>query len=125
MQQDRARGKMSYLAGMAAEDAVVADYARRGHPVAARRWRGTRGEIDLVLRTASGDGAGLIVVEVKQARDFARALAHVTPAQLARIHAAAAEFAASEPAGLLTDLRFDVALVDGMGRIEIHENFWA
>lgn len=125
MQQDRARGKMSWLAGMAAEDAVAADYARRGHPVAARRWRGTRGELDLVLRDGSGYGAGLIVVEVKQARDFARALAHVTPAQLARIHATAAEFAAREPQGQLTDLRLDLALVDGIGRVEIHENFWA
>jgi len=120
MRQDRARGKMSYLAGMAAEDAVAADYARRGYPVAAQRWRGTRGELDLVLR----DGTGFIIVEVKQARDFARALAHVTPAQLARIHATAAEFAAGEPTGQLTDLRLDVALVDGIGRVEIHENFW-
>ena len=69
MQQRTTRGKMSWLAGMAAEDAVVADYARRGHSVAARRWRGSRGEIDIVAR----DGDGLIVVEVKQARDFARA----------------------------------------------------
>ena len=125
MTQKQARGKMSYLGGMAAEDAVAADYARRGHPVAAKRWRGTRGELDLVLRDGSGDGTGLIVVEVKQARDFARALGHITPAQLARIHATAAEFAATEPNGQLTDLRLDVALVDGIGRVEIHENFWA
>jgi len=121
MSQKTARGKMSYLAGMAAEDAVAAEYERRGHEVAARRWRGSRGELDLVLR----DGAGLIVVEVKQARDFARALAHLTPAQLGRIYGAAAEFAAGEPLGQLTDLRLDVALVDGAGRVEIHENFWA
>lgn len=125
MQQDRARGKMSFLAGIAAEEAVAAAYTRRGHTVAARRWRGSRGELDLVLRDGRGDGAGLIVVEVKQARDFARALSHVTPAQLARIHATAAEFAATGPKGALTELRFDVALVDGSGRIQIHENFWA
>ena len=81
MLQKTARGKMSYLGGMAAEDAVAAAYERRGHAVAARRWRGSRGELDLVLR----DGDGLIVVEVKQARDFASALRHLTPAQLARI----------------------------------------
>ena len=121
MRQSEARGKMSYLAGMAAEEAVAAHYDRRGHPLAAQRWRGTRGELDLVVR----DGAGLIVVEVKQARDFARALSHVTGPQLARIHATAAEFAATQPRGQLTELRLDVALVDGIGRVEIHENFWA
>ena len=121
MRQERMRGKMSYLAGMAAEDAVAADYARRGHRVAARRWRGSRGELNIVAR----DGDALIVVEVKQARDFGRALGHLTHAQLGRIYDAAAEFVAGEPRGQLTDLRLDVALVDGMGRMEIHENFWA
>ena len=124
MTRKQARGKMSWLAGLAAEDAVAADYARRGYPVVARRWRGTRGELDLVLRDGNGDAAGLIVVEVKQARDFASALGHVTQAQLARIHATAAEFAATAARGALTDLRLDVALVDGIGRVEIHENFW-
>jgi len=125
MQQSEARGKMSWLAGMAAEDAVAAHYARAGFPLVAQRWRGTRGELDLVLRDGPEDTAGLIVVEVKQARDFARALSHITPAQLARIHATAAEFAATEPKGQLTELRLDVALVDGTGQIEIVQNFWA
>ncbi len=121
MQDRRERGKMSWLAGLAAEDAVAADYARRGHRVAARRWRGSRGELDIVAR----DGDGLIVVEVKKGRDFASALGHLTRAQLGRIYGAASEFVANEPRGALTDLRFDVALVDGAGRMEIHENFWA
>ena len=114
-------GKVNYLAGMAAEDAVAADYAKRGHPVAARRWRGSRGELDLVLR----DGERLIVVEVKKARDFANAAMHLTRAQVARIHGAASEYVAGEPKGQLTDLRFDVALVDATGQIEIIENYWA
>lgn len=114
-------GKTSYLAGHSAEEAVARDYERRGHALVALRWRGTRGELDLVLR----DGAGLIVVEVKQAPDFDRALRHLTAAQLARIHATAEEFAATQPDGSLTEMRFDVALVDGTGRIEIRENFWA
>ena len=82
-------GKTSYLAGHSAEDAVARDYERRGHACLALRWRGTRGELDLVC----SDGEGVIVVEVKQAPDFDRALAHLTPAQLARIHATAEEFA--------------------------------
>ncbi|GGD44972.1 YraN family protein [Sinisalibacter lacisalsi] len=114
-------GMVSYLAGMAAEDAVAADYARRGHAVAARRWRGSRGELDLVLR----DGAGLIVVEVKKARDFARAADRLTRAQMSRIAGAVSEFVAAEPRGQLTDVRFDLALVDAAGRVQILENVWA
>lgn len=114
-------GKTSYLAGLAAEESVAAEYARRGHELAARRWRGSRGEIDLVLR----DGDGLIVVEVKKARDFARAAARLSRAQLERIYGAVSEFLAGAPNGQLTEVRFDVALVDGVGRMEIIENFWA
>lgn len=115
------RGRNAYLSGLAAEDAVAQDYARRGHRLAARRWRGSRGELDLVLR----DGDGLIVVEVKKARDFARAATRISRAQLRRIYGTASEFVAGEPLGQLTDLRFDVALVDETGRIEILENCWA
>jgi putative endonuclease len=114
-------GKTSYLAGLAAEDAVEADYARRGHAIAARRWRGSHGELDLVLR----DGERLIIVEVKKARDFARAAARITRGQLERIYGAVSEFVAGEPGGQLTDVRFDVALVDATGRLEIIENYWA
>ncbi|MCB1355481.1 MAG: YraN family protein [Maritimibacter sp.] len=117
----QSRGTMSHFAGHAAEDAVARDYERRGHRLVARCWRGSRGELDLVFE----DGEGLIVVEVKQAPDFERALAHLGPAQLARIHATAEEFAATQPHGPLTELRFDVALVDGTGQMQFHENFWA
>ncbi|MEJ2000640.1 MAG: YraN family protein [Maritimibacter sp.] len=115
------RGRNAYLSGYSAEEAVAADYARRGHDLAARRWRGSRGELDLVLQ----DGDGLIIVEVKKARDFARAAARLSRAQLARIYNTAAEFLAGTPNGQLTDLRFDLALVDAAGQIEIRENCWA
>jgi putative endonuclease len=42
-----------------------------------------------------------------------------------RIHAAAAEFIGAQPYGQLTELRFDLALVDRGGRIEIRENAFA
>ncbi|MFC2970132.1 YraN family protein [Acidimangrovimonas pyrenivorans] len=115
------RGARAYQAGQAAEAAVERHYDRAGHPVAARRWRGAGGEIDLVLR----DGEGLIFVEVKTSRDFARAAERVSPRQLARIQAAATEFMAREPAGQNTLARVDVALVDGAGRIDILENVMA
>lgn len=112
---------MSYLAGHAAEDAVASHYVRRGHALVAQCWRGSRGELDLVLR----DGEGLIVVEVKKARDFARAAARLSVAQLERIHGTVTEFVANEPRGQLTDVRFDLALVDATGQFEIRENVLA
>lgn len=111
-------GQVSYLSGLAAEDAVAADYQRRGMRVAARRWRGPGGEIDLILR----DGAAVIFVEVKKGRDFAAAAARVSPRQLARIQASAAAFLGGEPAGQLTEARIDVALVDAQGALEVLEN---
>jgi putative endonuclease len=111
-------GLVSYHSGLAAEGAVADDYSQRGLPIAERRWRGTRGEIDLIAR----DGAALIFVEVKKARDFARAAERLTRAQAERIWATASEFLAGEPRGQMTEVRLDLALVDGMGRIRIIEN---
>ena len=112
------RGRMAHASGSSAEDQVAAHYCRMGHAVAARRWRGRGGEIDLVVRC----GAAIVFVEVKRAKDVARAAERVTGRQIARLHAAAAEFLGGELAGELTDARFDVALVDGTGRITVLEN---
>lgn len=114
-------GKVSYLSGLAAEAAVERHYARGGQTVAARRWRGQGGEIDLIAR----DGEGVIFIEVKAARTHAEAVQRVTPAQSRRIIAAAEEFIGSEPMGSLTPVRFDVALVDARGCIDIIENAFA
>lgn len=111
-------GKTSYLAGLSAEDQVARDYCARGHQIAATRWRGSRGEIDLIAR----DGEGLIFIEVKKARDFARAAERLPPAQMRRIYGAASEFLAGEPNGQNSDVRFDVALVDQSGQLKIIEN---
>lgn len=114
-------GKVSYLAGKAAEDQVAMLYERSGRAIAARRWRGACGEIDLIVR----DGAEVIFVEVKKSRTHARAAEHLTERQMARIFGAAAEFLGGEPRGQETDVRFDVALVDQFGRIEVRENVFA
>ncbi|RMD92950.1 MAG: hypothetical protein D6811_05955 [Alphaproteobacteria bacterium] len=111
-------GLTSYLAGLAAEEAVARDYERRGMRVAARRWRGPGGEIDLILR----DGAAVIFVEVKKGRDFAAAAARVTARQAERILASAAAFLGGEPRGQLTAARVDVALVNERGELDILEN---
>lgn len=114
-------GSRSYHAGLAAEGLVEQFYARSGRPVCARRWRGQAGEIDLVAR----DGAEVIFIEVKQSKTHAMAAEHLTARQMARIYGAASEFLAGEPAGQLTEVRFDVALVDAVGRIEVLENAYA
>lgn len=111
-------GTERYHSGLAAEGIVARDYQRRGHAIAAHRWRGTGGEIDLVARC----GGEVIFVEVKKSRDFGRAAESLRPRQIARLHAAASEFLAGEPGGQATHCRFDVALVDGLGRISIIEN---
>lgn len=112
------RGRMAYHAGLAAEDQIARHFARCGHSVLARRWRGRRGEIDLILQ----DGDGLVFVEVKQSRDFDAALSHVTPAQVRRLYATGEEFLGTLHNGSLMDVRFDVALVDGRGDVRILEH---
>nr|WP_311201445.1 YraN family protein [Sulfitobacter sp. M368] len=109
---------MAFHAGLAAENRIAQDYERRGFAVARRRWRGKGGEIDLIVR----DGNALIFVEVKQSRDFNRAAESLSIRQMRRIYASAEEYLASEPTGSLTDVRFDVALVDGRGDTRIIEN---
>jgi putative endonuclease len=116
-----ARGRRNHLAGHAAEAAVARHYEARGIPICARNWRGSGGELDLVGR----DRDQLIFVEVKHSRTHDLAASYVSPAQVARIFRTVDEFLAGEPKGLLTDLRIDLALVDGRGRIEVVENAFA
>ena len=114
----RAGGQRAYHTGRVAESQVARRYEERGHAVAARRWRGRGGEIDIVAR----NGEGLVFVEVKAARSHAAAAESLRPRQIARLRLAAEEYMGNEPMGLNTPVRFDVALVDGTGRIEILEN---
>ncbi len=112
------RGQMAHCAGEAAEQRIAQDYERRGYAIARQRWRGQAGEIDLITRNADG----LVFIEVKQSRDFATAAERLSHRQMQRISASAGEYLAGEPEGQLTNVRFDVALVDGQGRFEILEN---
>lgn len=93
-------------------------YLRTGARVRSRRWRGAGGEIDLILESDDG----LIFVEVKKSRTRDRAAARLGTRQMGRIYASASEYLAQEPSGQLTPARFDVALVDGRGAVEIIEN---
>lgn len=114
----RHRGAVAYCAGLAAEDAVAAEYGRRGQSVAYRRWRGKCGEIDLIAR---GDD-GFVFVEVKRARSFDAAIGRLGRRQMDRIMAAALEFLGLQPGGLVAAMRFDLALVDSLGRVRLIEN---
>lgn len=113
-----ARGQISYHAGMSAEESVIRAYQARGCETLAKRWRGQGGELDIVVR----DGASIVFVEVKKSSSFSRAVLHLSRRQTVRLIAAAQEFLGGQPDGLLSDARFDVALVDGQGMIEIREN---
>ena len=120
-QSRKARGLTNYLAGHAAEASVARLYEDRGIAICARNWRGITGEIDLIGRR----GDEVIFVEVKQSQTHDMAASHISQAQIGRIFATVDEFLAGEPKGLLTDVRIDLALVDGQGRIEVVENAFA
>ncbi len=112
------RGKTNHHAGLVAEAIVAREYARRGMEIGQQRWRGSAGEIDLVAR----DGEAIVFIEVKKSRSFERAADRVSRRQIARIYDTASEYLASEPRGMDTEARFDVALVNEAGEIEILEN---
>lgn len=114
----RVRGATGHARGLSAEEQVERHYLRVGAHCLARRWRGTGGEIDLILEMA-GD---VVFVEVKASRSHARAAERVSHRQAARLVRTAQEYLGTLPRGLLTPMRIDVALVDGQGRIEIVEN---
>jgi putative endonuclease len=113
----RMRGRLAHLSGSLAEESVARLLERRGMSVLARRWRGKAGEIDLICL----DGPCLVFVEVKQSATHEEAAQRLGSAQQGRIMRAALEYCDKEGHTPLPELRFDAALVDGHGRIEILE----
>ncbi|WP_245964055.1 YraN family protein [Roseovarius spongiae] len=113
----RARGRRAYNSGLAAEERAVALYTAAGLRLLERRWRGASGEIDLIL----ADGDEIVFAEVKQARTHDAAIASLRPEQMRRIHAAGSEYLERCPNGQLSEVRFDLAVVDGAGRCDIME----
>lgn len=111
-------GMTGYHAGLAAEEIVANDYVRRDYDIAARRWRGKSGEIDLITR----EGETVVFVEVKKSKNFTTAATRLGRRQMDRILASAAEFLGGEPRGQLTDVRFDLAVVNGFGALKVIEN---
>lgn len=113
----RRRGKRAYLSGLGGEEAVAREYDRRGADLLETRWRGQAGEIDLIFLQ---DGV-YVFCEVKKARCFDAAADRLRPDQMQRIHVAASEYLVNTPDGQLSEVRFDLALVDGRGQVEIRD----
>ena len=113
----RDAGAMAYFSGCAAEASVARVYVDGGCTLLESRWRGQSGEIDLIFEQAGT----LLFVEVKKARSFDAAAERLSAAQARRIHMAASEYLAQAPNGQLSDMRFDLALCNGAGEVEIRE----
>lgn len=112
------KGHRAYFSGLSAEASVAREMQARGHVLVASRWRGRAGEIDQIYR----DGKVHVFVEVKRARSFDAALRSLRAPQMLRIHAAAAEYLEHTPDGQLSEVRFDLALVDQVGQVRLMEN---
>lgn len=111
------RGKRSHLTGMAAEDAVCRRYLSLGYELVEARKRCPEGEIDLLMRS----GSELVAIEVKSSTTHDLACEHATQAQLRRVSMACERCMQDMAADGISDMRLDLALVDGQGRVEVRE----
>lgn len=118
----QATGAVNYHAGLAAEACVERHYTKAGLRLADSRWRGTHGELDLVLHDADDQAGGLVFVEVKKSKTFHRAAESLSLAQIGRICVTAEEYLGTQPRGALTPARFDLAVVDATGAVRTIEN---
>jgi len=112
------RGQNAYLSGIAAEKIVAQAYRDLGACLLETRWRGQGGEIDMILR----HGQEFVFCEVKKARSFDEAIARLSPDQMRRIHHVASEYLGQVPSGQLSDVRFDLAVVDESGQGQIMQS---
>ena len=112
------KARRSGLTGRRAEWLAILWLSAKGYRLLERRFGGKGGEIDLIL---SKDDE-YIFVEVKKSARHATAAERIGAHQIARICTAAQEFCGGLSTGLLTMMRFDAALVDQVGRVEIIEN---
>ena len=107
----------NYQNGLAAEDIATRHYTALGATLLASRWRSAAGEIDLIFR----HGETVLFVEVKARRSHDAAAVALAPKQAARLLAAAEIYLATQcPAN--QNARFDLALVNRTGALEILQN---
>jgi putative endonuclease len=108
----------SYHKGIVAENIVADHYRCTGHLEKAKRMKTAYGEVDLVMEKQNQ----WVFVEVKCSKTFTQAAVRITQRQIERIHAAAEVYLAKLGLLGLVDCRFDAALVDANGQVEIVEN---
>ena len=108
-----ARGVTAQARGLSAEATSVAALLADGFTVLGQRLRTPSGEVDLVA--VRGDL--LVFVEVKARPTLSEAAFALSPRQITRLLAAAAWLLAEHPDWTRADIRFDVMLVDGQGRV--------
>jgi putative endonuclease len=102
-------------AGRTAEAVAALLLRLKGYRILARRFRGLRGEVDLIVRR----GGLLVFVEVKRRGTLDEAALSVTDRQRARIAGAAEEYLARHPHLATGGVRFDAVLV-ASGRMPRH-----
>lgn len=113
--QRQASRRADEQAGRAAETVAALLLKLKGYRILDRRFRGVRGEVDLIARR----GGLLVFVEVKRRGTLDDAALSVTNRQRARIAAAAEEYLARHPTLGSSGIRFDAVLVAG-GRLPRH-----
>lgn len=112
------RGARAYHKGASAEKSVALEYDRHGVDLLETRWRGRGGEIDMIFQ----DRGVYVFCEVKASGSVDQAIARLGPAQMQRIHNAASEYLGQTPLGQLSEVRFDLAVVDAQGVVTVMEN---
>ena len=103
----------AYQRGIDAEAAACRALEMDGWTVLARRLRTAAGEIDIVAATVEV----LAIVEVKARPRLADAALALGARQQARLLAAAEIVVAEHPEWARPGMRFDLILVDGVGRV--------
>lgn len=78
----------------------------------------TGGEIDLIFL----ENGVYVFCEVKASDTVEGAMSLLRPAQMQRIHVAASEYLGQTPDGQLSEVRFDLAVMDGQGIVTVMEN---
>jgi len=108
----------SYHAGLSAEQGVADKYVRCGFEILEERFKTREGEIDLI----AAHNFKIYFIEVKQSKTFERAAQALREPQIKRIQNASLRFLQKTGRPLETDMRFDLALVDGRGFIKVIPN---
>jgi putative endonuclease len=99
--------QIAFRLGLSAESRAAALLLAKGYRIAARRWRTSLGEVDVIARRRRT----LVFVEVKARERLDDAAEAVTPRQRRRIIAAAEAWLAAHPDDASCNIRFDVMLV--------------